>query len=152
MQDGTFRTNTCAVYEILTIQLGPQIISVEKLECFDGLKIIYMFLGHLRYLKQPQLILIVDQSTALSNMKHCQLGWLPEQHKHHQLQYHPELLKTSPITVLPCATQKITNVHHQHCLFVHIFSLCPRDSYQLILDYPVLTVTNFQIYCHMMIM
>jgi len=69
MQDGTFRTHTCIVYEILTIQLGPQIISVEKLECLDGLKIIYMFLGHLRYLKQPQLILIVDQSTALSNMK-----------------------------------------------------------------------------------
>ena len=70
MQNGTFRTHTCAVYEILTIQLRPQIISVEKLECLDGLKIIYMLLGHLRYLKQPQLILIVDQSTALSNMKH----------------------------------------------------------------------------------
>jgi hypothetical protein len=77
------------VYEILTIQLGPQIISVEKLECLDGLKIIYVFLGHLRYLKQPQLVLIVDQSTTLSNMKHHQLEWLPEQHK------------TSPITVLP---------------------------------------------------
>jgi len=83
------QTHTSAVYETLTIQLGPQIISVEKLECFDGLEIIYMFLGHLRYLKQPQLILIVDQSTALSNMKHHQLEGLPEQHK------------TSPITVPP---------------------------------------------------
>ena len=100
MQDGTFRTHICAVYEIITIKRGPQIISVEKLECFDGLKIIYMFLGHLHYLKQPQLILIVDQSTALSNMKHCQLAWLPEQHKRHLLQHHPELLKTSPITIL----------------------------------------------------
>jgi hypothetical protein len=60
MQDGNLKTHTCAVHEIRTIQLGPQIISVEKLECLDGLKIIYMFLGHLRYLKQPQLILIVD--------------------------------------------------------------------------------------------
>jgi len=40
----------------------------------------------------------------------------------------------------------------QHCLFVHIFSLCPGDSYQLMLGYPVLTVTNFQIYRHMTIM
>jgi hypothetical protein len=39
----------------------------------------------------------------------------------------------------------------QHCLFVHIFSLCPGDSYQLMTGYPVLTVTNFQIYCHKMI-
>jgi len=77
MQDGTFRTHTCTVYEILTIQLGPQIISVEKLEGLDGLKIIYMFLGDLRYLKQPQLILIVDQSTALSNMKTSPISVAP---------------------------------------------------------------------------
>ena len=102
MQDGNFKTHTCAVHEILTIQLGPQIISAEKLEYLDGLKIIYMFLGHLRYPKQPQLILIVDQSTALSNMKHL------------QLQYHTELLKTSPITLLSWATQNITNVLIQH--------------------------------------
>ena len=82
MQYGPFRTHTCAVvYEILTIQLGPQIISVEKLKCLDGLKIIYMFLWHLRYLKQPQLILILDQSTALGNTKHHQLEYRPEQHK-----------------------------------------------------------------------
>jgi len=89
MQDGTFRTHTCTVYEILTIQLGPQTISVEILEWLDGLNIIYMFLGHLRYLKQPQLILIVDQRTTLSNMKHHQLEWLLQQHK------------TSPFTVPP---------------------------------------------------
>ena len=65
------------MYEILTIQLGPQIISVEKLEGLDGLKIIYMFLGDLRYLKQPQLILIVDQSTALSNMKTSPISVAP---------------------------------------------------------------------------
>ena len=40
MQDGTFRTHTCTVYEIITIKRGSQIISVEKLQCFDGLKII----------------------------------------------------------------------------------------------------------------
>jgi len=89
------------VYEVPTIQLGPQIISVEKLECLDGLKIIYMFLWHLRYLKQPQLILIVDQSTALSNMKTSAISGSLSNIKHHQLQYCREQHKTSPITVLP---------------------------------------------------
>jgi hypothetical protein len=40
----------------------------------------------------------------------------------------------------------------EHCLiyiFIHIFLLCLRDSNLLIFDYPVLTVTIFQIYCHM---
>jgi hypothetical protein len=98
------------VYAIRTIQLGPQIIGVEKFECLDRLKIIYMFLWHLRYLKQPQLILIVDQSTTLRNTKH-----------HQSSEYHPEHHKTSIISVPPSATQNITNVYHYSMVSVLIF-------------------------------
>ncbi|KDR15698.1 hypothetical protein L798_09775 [Zootermopsis nevadensis] len=64
------------VLQLLTIQLCPQVVRVEKLKSLNGLEFVYMFLWHLRYLKQPQLILILDKRTTLSNTKHMLPSWL----------------------------------------------------------------------------
>ena len=51
----------------LTIQLRPQVICVEELEGLDRLEVVHMLLGHLRDLKQPQLVLVLDQRATLEN-------------------------------------------------------------------------------------
>ena len=44
---------------------NPQVVGVEHVELLHGLEVLFVLLGHLRDLEQPDLALVVDQGSSL---------------------------------------------------------------------------------------
>lgn len=51
--------------QVHTTEFDPQVVSVEELKCLDGLEVVHVILGHLRYFEKTKLILVLYERTTL---------------------------------------------------------------------------------------